>query len=317
MTEYQLDRAEQDLLAVIKELFAEAGPIERSALSVEARGRGLEVARPFVRLKGFGLIEEFERKPFFLRRLFGAVPLALVRPTEAGAAYQAAAPQTQPAPKPAPAPAAAATPAPAPVQPEPTAISPLIHPVAPDAPRASWPIERSAPGLTDFTEDLGGAPIETPALQLDTGAQAGAVEDIGETLRALGMEITPAGEALARQRLSGGATTGEALSQVVLFAIAHAVQHDLQSGGQLLEFGLHDYAVEVMREIEKLRDGGELRDDLFEQDMRQVWALVQEGAKRGALAAEILKDPVGGAAPTALLPEELRQPEEEDDEDRF
>ena len=45
------------------------------------RGRGLDVARPFNRLKSLGLVAEIEQRPFFLFRLFGAKTIVLIQPT--------------------------------------------------------------------------------------------------------------------------------------------------------------------------------------------------------------------------------------------
>ncbi|MBK5922505.1 hypothetical protein CCR90_01665, partial [Rhodovulum sulfidophilum] len=86
MQEKPLESVELDLLAVIRQIHAEEGPFGRDLLLVRARGRGLEVSRPLGRLKDLGLVEEIERKPSVLRRLFGAKPEALLRPTAAGLA---------------------------------------------------------------------------------------------------------------------------------------------------------------------------------------------------------------------------------------
>ncbi|MCE8459509.1 hypothetical protein, partial [Rhodovulum sulfidophilum] len=86
MQEKPLESVELDLLAVIRQIHAEEGPFGRDLLLVRARGRGLEVSRPLGRLKDLGLVEEIERKPSVLRRLFGAKPEALLRPTASGLA---------------------------------------------------------------------------------------------------------------------------------------------------------------------------------------------------------------------------------------
>ena len=278
MPDKPLERAELELLNVI----AQFGEIDRDSLSVEARGKGLEVGRPLVRLKEKGLVEEHEHRPFFLSRMFGAKVVMKLRLSAAAQALLAPAPQQDPAPAPdTPEPAALpeATPVPeaAPeIAPEPARIeAPPAAPVraAPKAPKVS---------VSVFTEDLGGAPSDD----------------------------TPTCGAEAADRMARGASVGEALTQVVMFAFAHAVRYDVQSEGEVQALGLNDYAIEVMREIEKLRDAGVIGEERFEQDMHRLWDLVQGGEERLARAEEMLLDPVGGAAPPALLPEDLRRAEE-------
>lgn len=367
------DRAEQDLLALMRQLHADRGAMEKSALSVTARGRGLEFGRALAGLKTLGLVEEYEHRPFFLRRLFGARVATMLRVTEAGlstaeadeppvadpAIAKAPAPATDPVsdlpesdaddsadalpdapqePESVPIPSAVAAavaarkamqPAPpsapsSPPAPEPQAEpKPQAEPVPQSEPEpdtaqapepAPAPEPRPAPRprpVTGYTEDLGGIPQDAPAPQ---PVDPEVMDSLREILEGLGMEMTMAGEALVATRIAQGLKAGEALSQLVLFAFAHAVHHDILSGGAMEALGLADYTVEVMREIEKLRDAGEIEESRFEEDMRRLWALVK-GEERAELAQELLADPVGGSAPPALLPEELRHVDEDEDED--
>ncbi|MCE5973811.1 hypothetical protein LZA78_09995 [Sinirhodobacter sp. WL0062] len=306
MPDKPLERAELELLNVI----AQFGDIDRDSLSVEARGKGLEVGRPLVRLKEMGLVEEHEHRPFFLSRMFGAKVVMKLRLSAAAQALLAPAPPEDPAPAPeTPEPAALPEAASAPdAEPE---IAPEPAPV--EAPPAA-PVRAAAPkapkvSVSVFTEDLGGTPSDdTPTLgaEVDPEVLAG----MRELLEGFGMEMTMAGEALAADRMARGASVGEALTQVVMFTFAHAVRYDVQSEGEVQALGLNDYAIEVMREIEKLRDAGVIGEERFEQDMHRLWDLVQGGEERLARAEEMLLDPVGGAAPPALLPEDLRRAEE-------
>ncbi|MFD1913396.1 hypothetical protein ACFSGJ_14375 [Halodurantibacterium flavum] len=341
-----LDRAESDLLSVILRLHAAGGRVERDALSVEARGRGLEVGRPLARLKTLGFVEEWERRPFFLRRWFGARAVALVRPTEAGLAWAPApepsegaesfaddaladaavsetAPPVPPADAPVAVPSVPDSPADlqseTPAQDVPEAVeAPEITeapaaPVSPEAPQPTpvIPPRARAPVRppVGYSDELGGVPVEV-AIRMPVDEEV--MEGLRDMLSVVGMELTMAGEALIADRIGKGASAGEALSQVVLFAFAHAIQLEHMSAGGLEAAGLRDYAVEVMREIEKLRDGGEIGDDRFEADMRSLWSLVEDAPDQAARAAALLLDPVGGAAPTAILPDDLRQADEDD-----
>jgi hypothetical protein len=415
MQDKPLDRTELDLLAIIQELHAARGPIDRNLLSVVARGRGLEVARPLARLKNLGLVEEFERKPFFLKRLFGARPVALLRPVvpdqpatsaeETPVAFPTsplsdapsllpdpsvdtapmATPQSFEAVEPAAelaaepgvaepgvyvppvyeapiyqppvveAPVAAPSPADeAPAPPEAFALPPesaadpveteaLRTPRAPlidledgdeldmsdfalplDGPEAETlpepPAEDAGPVPArpvakaprrampiGYTDEIGGIAQDFDVAQQMPALSPELMDGLHEVLGGVGMELTMAGEALIGDRMAKGASAGEALSQVVLFAFAHAVRYDAASEGEVKALGLNEYAVEVMRELEKLRDAGEIGEQCFEDDMRRLWGIVEDTPEGAGYAEDLLLDPVGGAAPPALLPEDLRQ----------
>lgn len=350
MPEMPLDRAEQDLLAVLRRLQGERGAVDRDSLSVEARGQGVEVGRPLVRLKALGLVEEVEERPGLLRRLFGAkrrtvirvlpaapapvtataprvapVPVSAPRAEPPVAAAPAAAspviepaPAVAPAPEPEPAPAAEAVPVPAAAE----AVEPA--PVAEPAP-AAQPAPRPAPAprprfrLDEYTDEIGGQPVEDEARPGLALADPAVLEGLREMLGSLGMDLTHAGEVLVADRMATGASAGDALSQVVLYAIAHGVRHDLASGGEGAALGLQDYAVEVMREMEKLRDAGAIGEARFEADMRRIWWLFEVSDDRAARAEDVLSDPVGGMAPPAVLPDDIRpaRPAEDDEGPAF
>ncbi len=317
MQDKALDRAEQDLLAVIRQLHADQGPVARNVLSVVARGRGLDVALPLRRLRALGLVEEYERRPFFLKRLFGARTVTVVGLTEAGLVADPAtvseraplAPVEVQAEISAEVIVAPEVPVEAPELP---ASVPTVEPVPSQAKKIPVPAPQHVASISAFTEVLGGAPLadEPFPVAVDPHLNNG----LREVLEGVGMEMTMAGEALIADRITKGASAGEALSQLVLFAFAHAVRHDVLSQGAIHSLGLTNYAVEVMRELEKLGNGGEIGDAQFEDDMRRLLALVEDTPERGQRAEDILVDPVGGAAPPALLPEDLRQAEEKDED---
>lgn len=192
------------------------------------------------------------------------------------------------------------------------AAEPAAQPV-PATPRPA-PIPRPHFALDDYTDKVGGGDaIEVGPAAIDPEE----IDSLRETLAELGMDLTMAGEALIADRMAKGESAGDALSQVVLFAFAHAVHYDLLSGGGMQALGLTDYAIEVMKELEKLRDAGVIGPERFESDMRRLWSFVGEDGElmRANRAAELLTDPVGGAAPPATLPEDLQAVEDPDDED--
>lgn len=350
-----LERDELELLAVIHEMHAARGPIPRTALSVEARGRGIEVARPLVRLKMRGLVEEVERRPSWLRRLFGAEPVLLVRP------LIDLSPLDEPepiAPQPAAREVEQAAPA-APVEvvvlPEPQSLSeppvvpeapveaapdaiPLTDVAAPEAPEVPSiqpespepaapeqaapapepapppvraPRPRPLPPVTAFTEDLGGVPLPSQPSLFAAQADPAVLDELREMLEGVGMELTMAGEALVGDRMAKGASAGEALLQVMVYAFAHAVRLDVLAEGAVDALGLSDYVAEIMRELKKLHDAGAIGEAAFTADMQHLQTLIADTPARAGHAEALLADPVGGAAPPALLPEDLRLAEPE------
>lgn len=378
MQDKPLEQAEQDLLDLIRQLHADHGPILRTTLSVVGRGRGLDVARSLGRLKTLGLVEEFEKRPFFLLRLFGARPTSWLRPVSppevkdpakdpvAGpveipaetpvqppvvAVAEVAPPQPEIVAPEIAAPEVSAVKAPAEPEvaapdvrvpefaaPEPLSASPVVltpeaapvagvapPPVVPapvvPTPVAPTPVApparpvRLAPNA--YTDEIGGQPLAVaPAVEIDPEL----LEGLHEMLELLGMEITVAGDALIGNRMSRGALAGEALLQVVVFAFAHAARYDLLSGSPVPAEDLREYGQALVRELEKLREAGEIRPEAFDRDMALVLALADKtgtddtGTSRPALIEELLSDPVGGIAPPALLPEGLRGLEEYEDD---
>lgn len=343
-----LQKAELDLLSVIVRLHAQRGAVNRDVLSVEARGQGLEFGRALSVLRGQALVEEVVKKPFFLARLLGARPVALIRPTAAGLAMMAgldapAVTETDaPPPVSLPEPVADATtamslpeasPVPTPVIEEtmaaavvaettalpvadgasasaPVAVQ-TAEPVAPMTPPAPRPAPRKPLPPNAYTDELGGAPLEdvplVPAFRVDPEI----VDGLRDLLDVIGMPLTYAGEALIADRMAKGATAGDALMQVVLFAFAHAIRLDSMTRGTLDLPGLTQYAVEVVAELEKLHLAEAISADRFAEDSALIRALVGAAAPDRDLAQQVLTDPVGGAAPPALLPEDLRLPAED------
>ncbi|WP_374291934.1 hypothetical protein [Paenirhodobacter enshiensis] len=201
----------------------------------------------------------------------------------------------------------------APTEPAP---EPAAEPAAQPVPATPRPAQTPRPhfALDDYTDKVGGGDaIEVGPAAIDPEE----IDSLRETLAELGMDLTMAGEALIADRMAKGESAGDALSQVVLFAFAHAVHYDLLSGGGMQALGLTDYAIEVMKELEKLRDAGVIGPERFESDMRRLWSFVGEDGElmRANRAAELLTDPVGGAAPPATLPEDLQAVDDPDDED--
>jgi hypothetical protein len=302
-----MQKAELDLLAVIVRLHLTRGPINRDVLSVEARGQGLEFGRALSVLRARGLVEEVVKKPFFLARLLGAKPIAQIRPTASGLALM------EP-----PVEAVVETPVEvpigSPVEP-PVALDPPVaddaSPVAPKAPAPRAPRRKPLP-VNAYTDELGGIPTEDVALVPAFQVDAEILNGLRELLDVIAMPMTFAGEALVADRMSKGAIAGDALMQVVVYAFAHAIRLESQTHGTLDLAGLVQYGDAVLAELEKLHHADAISADRFAEDSAHIRALVGAGDPDRALAERlILSDPVGGAAPPALLPEDLRLPGED------
>ncbi|ARE40509.1 hypothetical protein RGUI_2368 [Rhodovulum sp. P5] len=316
MQEKPLSRQELELLTLVNQLHEEKGPFERDFLSVRAKGLGLEFPRAFRALKDRGLIEERERRPVLVMRLFGSKPKLLLRPSDKAAGALRAAPAAEPAKVP-------AAPAKAEVNPEPAKAEPPApaHPEPPKpasepGPAAPKPAPKVMPGPATaarppvaLTADDDDVAVDEDTVPLASALDPETVDEVRELVAGMGMELTFAGEALMGQLVAKGAQLGDALSQMLLISFAHAVQEDETSGGKLMSLGLRDYVVEVMQEVEKLRDAGFVGDARFEEDMRRLWSMF-DGDDRMQIASTLLSDPIAGVTPPALLPEDLRPFEE-------
>jgi len=312
MYDILLDLSESTLLKTIADLQAAKGSVPRDTLSVATRGRGVEFGRSYARIKSFGLIAEITRRPFWLRRLLGAPSVVLVHLTEAGrmALAEMAAPRAAhnlPL-----APLQALDPAP----PAPEALQPVAapNPVL-AAPQSAPPQPKKRRAVVGFTEDLGGTPLQPEPVASAQSGHAQAIEALREVLAGLGIDLTMAGEMLASHRMDQGYGGAEALMQVIVFTFAHAVHQDLTNGRETAAMGLGEYAIEVQRELQKLRDAGAISAARFDADMAQLRVLMSATAEAARLAATLLQDPFGGAAPPALLPEDLRRSDSGDDAD--
>lgn len=320
MYDKPLNPSEHAFLKILAELEEAHGSVTREILSVATRGRGVEFGRSLARVKSLGLIEETERPAFFLLRLFGAQDRSLVYLTPAGrrALSDLAAPLHGRAPQEdAEDQLAQLTPTDhiavprAGVDQDPLAEPVVVSPDRPQ-PVARTPVVRRRVPL-GYTEDLGGVPVPSAPVKLAPGIDPQAMDALREVLSGLGIDLTSAGEMLASHRMAQGNTGAEALMQIVVYTFAHAVHHDLSNGRQIAALGLGDYAQEVRRELQKLRDAGAISAARFDADTAQIEGLMQGTQTSADLATTLLQDPIGGAAPPALLPEELRMVTSDDD----
>lgn len=317
---------EADLFAILVEILGDQ-KLERNALRILVGARGYELGRPYLNLCQQGLIEERRVRLGFFARLFGARETLWVRVTDHGRKIAAdmavpalaeafpVAEEIAPAPHPAdPIPPASVDVAPDPLPPitldaaspdlTPDAIADaaqVLPPALPKRPRRFTP--------SDFTEALGGTP-------LDTGFQIPAsdrIDGLSESLGLLGFELTDTGRLLAVNRWTQGQRDAQVALEIVTTALAHAVrlnatgttQLDLQATAGLMG-RLHEtfaaYVAEGLLDAESLTEAvGRMEGFL--------------GEAVGATGVdEYLSDPLRGMAPTAVCPDDiyLRAEVEED-----
>jgi hypothetical protein len=338
MKDSVLDWPERELLGILIRLHSWRGPVTQDTLAVAARGRGLAVSRPLARLKAMGLIEEVKRKPFILLRLLGHRAECLVVPSEAALSqdwwreektvhFLSAVPQvaqviqgSEPAPKLFSARPPILIDLNAPLKSQANAApvrttAPNLRELAPETSSdignsalissLAHPVRRASSG---FTEDLGGVPNAENAVNQAHMVDASTLAGIQEMLESFGMELTAAGEVLIADRMASGASPGDALVQVVLYAFGHAARHGMISERAFLGLSLSDFAVFVMQELEKLRDSGAICELRFEDDMKDLWSMVNNSTEG---LEKLLADPIGGAAPPALLPQDMHLSDDE------
>ena len=337
MKDSVLDWPERELLGILISLHSWRGPVSQDTLAVAARGRGLAVSRPVARLKAMGLIEEVEKRPPVLSRLFGYKTENFIVPSEAALSQDCwrdeknmrtpsvvpqvaqAIEESGPAPKIFSAPPPILIDQNAPLQSlaSATPLSTTTVSLPELAPATSFdsgstaimsslahPVRRAS---SAFTEELGGVPSTEIAVNQAHMVDASTLAGIQEMLESFGMELTAAGEVLIADRMASGGSPGDALVQVVLYAFGHAAHHGMLSERAFLGLSLSDFAVFVMQELEKLRDSGAICEQTFERDMRNLWSTITSQSDG---LDELLADPIGGAAPPALLPEDLRSSDE-------
>lgn len=289
-----LSLQEAALLSALASLLADEPSIEMDSLRVRVGSQGFELGRTYLALRNQGLVAEHQTRPGFLRRLFGAEAKRYVTLTEAGRARALA--KTPPAPEPT-----------APQLPDEPAAAPVAAPRAPAQPKPAAARKKPRPAPlapSDFTETLGGAPLDAPIAPHDPVR----LEGLGEMLGLTGFEITPAGQLLAGKRWAQGRRDSEVALEILLVAVAHAARLDMQGMAHLDRAVAHLFFAEVEKEFAQLAAAGELSADLLTRTLTTVTAILGTPDQAEAPLAAILDDPLLGSAPPAICPEDFYHP---------
>lgn len=291
---------EAELFRTLVELLGDQ-KLERNTLRILVGARELELGRPYRHLCEQGLIAEQRVRPGFFRRFFGAQDVLWVQVTAQGRKVAAELTQGE-------------SDLVEPTQVEIEAPPKAIEPVAPSAPpsvepvadlqEAPPPAKRKKPAApprftpSDFTETLGGAPLETRFQIPDSDRLDGLTESVG----LFGFDLTEAGKLLAVNRWAQGQTDTQVALEIVTTALAHAVRLDA-SGTTTLDretaLGLADrireaFAVFVSEGLLGAEDLTEAAD--------QMTRFIAEPTPASGLDAYLL-DALRGMAPPAICPE--------------
>lgn len=309
---------ESALLSALGTLLADEPAIEMDSLRVKVGALGYELGRTYLSLRSHNLVQEHQTRPGFFRRLFGAESKRLVSLTDAGRALAKAnaprapeswppetrQPETRATESSTPEPQTPETPAPqtprntAPAKPAP--VTPKAPPKAAPAQTRKKP-RAAPPSNTDFTETLGGAPVDHPLPAQDPVR----LEGLGEMLGLTGFEITPAGQLLAGKRWSEGRRDSEVALEILVVALAHAANLDALGMAHLDRDVARQFFAEVEREFAQLAAAGELSAQELSHNLATVFAILGTPAEAKAPLANILQDPVLGSAPPAICPDDF------------
>ena len=319
---------ESELFAILVDLLGDQ-KVERNVLRVLVGARGYELGRPYLHLCQQGLIEESRVRLGFFARLFGGARETLwVRVTDYGRKIAAevteqvqaeAVPVTEeisPPPHqagPAP-PEAVVVAAPDPLPPNTLqAASPgLPHDADPVAAQVLLPAPPKRPRrftLSDFTEILGGTPLDT-AFQVPASDR---LDGLTESLGLLGFELTDGGRFLAVSRWTQGQSDAQVALEIVTTALAHVLRLDATGITQLNPEAAADLVGRVNEAFTAYVSDGILDAESLNEAVGRM-----EGFLGGTVATsgvdDYLSDPRRGMAPTAVCPDDryLREEVKED-----
>lgn len=309
---------EAELFTILVELLGDQ-KLDRNVLRVLVGAKGHELGRPYLYLCQQGLIEESRVRPGFFARLFGARESLWVRVTDYGrkiaaevtaqvqaevvpVAEEISLPpdQTDPAPPEAADVAASASlslntvEAASPDLPTDAdaVAAPVMPPARPKRPRRFTP--------SDFTETLGGTP-------LDTGFQIPAsdrLDGLTESLGLLGFELTDAGRLLAVSRWIQGHSDAQVALETVTTALAHALRLDATGSTQLDREATADLVRRVNETFAAYVSEGLLDAETLTEAVRWMERFLGETAATSGVD-DYLSDPQRGMAPTAVCPDDI------------
>jgi hypothetical protein len=302
-----LDPKETELFAILTELLAE-NEIEQNALRVKVGSQGAELGRAYLRLFDFGLVSERLVRPSVLRRLFGGHEAVFIGLTDEGrqlaikmfvdAEVVAVESETV----------------------DQTVLEQkarqqedklYVHGGAPAVPshdasvntasrRSAVAQSTSRLRLSDYTETLGGAPVE----QGITIPASNRLDGLAELVGLLGFDLTRAGRLLAANRWAEGQSDTEVALEIVVASLAHAARLKLTKTTDL-EIDAVVHLIEAVRETFRPF----VRESMLGEQVLTEALTMMRGFFVGAVGMsefdQYLADPLRGLAPPATCPEHI------------
>jgi hypothetical protein len=302
-----LDVKEAELFVILIEFLAE-GEVEQTELRVKVGSHGAELGRPYIRLYNLGLVAERLVRPNIIRWFLGEHEAVYVRLTDKGLRLAAEMfLETTDYPK--------ANEASQEKVPE------RGLPLRPDIPRGGQDmrsayspsptssrgnhgnvVAQSRSGLrtTDYTEALGGAPIENEY----TVPASSRLDGLAELVGLLGFELTRGGRLLAENRWAEGQSDVEVSLEIFSASLAHAARLKL-TGTSDLDMDAVVHLIEAIREMFRPF----VRESLLDEQNLTSAMTMMRGFVVGAIALpeveHYLADPLRGLAPPAICPENI------------
>lgn len=307
----QLAPHERSVFATLSAVLAEEGAVERDSLRVLVASRGGDLGREYIRLRDLGFVQEVETRPGFFARLFGVKAKRLVSLTARGRELAGLAVAVPEAAVAAPEPEVAAPVAEpvAEVVAEPVAevavegpvVEPVAEPVVAPAVRAAAAKRQKKPRVTvaDFTESVGGAPVDE-AVALPEGER---LDGLAETLGLMGFELMPAGRLLAAHRWAAGFADADVVLETLVVAVAHAARLDRTGTARLDQAAMAGVVDAVGAALGPLVAEGALGAAQLDESLGAMRAFLRGDAAVDGAVAALLDDPLRGLAPPAICPE--------------
>lgn len=302
-----LDRKETELFAILTDLLA-GSEIEQNTLRVKVGSQGSELGRAYLRLFDLGLVSERLVRPSALRRLFGGHDAVFIGLTDEGRRLavemfidaEVVAVETDTVDQ--------------------TALAQQDHHqqnilrgqgAAPAVPmhgarvdtanrRGAEAPPRSRLKLSDYTETLGGAPVE----QGITIPASNRLDGLTELIGLLGFDLTRSGRLLAANRWAEGQSDVEVALEIVATSLAHSARLKLTKTTDL-DIDAVVQLIEAVREMFRPF----VRESMLGEQTLTAALTMMRGFVVGTVGLseldQYLSDPLRGLAPPATCPEHI------------
>jgi hypothetical protein len=302
-----LDRKETELFALLTELLVD-NEIEQNVLRVKVGSQGAEFGRAYLRLFDLGLVSERLVRPNLLRRLFGGHEEVFIGLTDEGRQVavkmfvdaEVVAVESETVDQ---------TVLEQEVQHQQDKLNGQgdapavpIHDASFDTANCRSAVAQSTSRLRlkDYTETLGGAPVELGI----TYPASNRLDGLAELVGLLGFDLTRAGRLLAANRWAEGQPDVQVALEIVVASLAHAARLKLTKTTDLDI----DAVVHLIEAVRAMFRPFVMENMLGEQILTEALTMMR-GFVVGAVGLseldQYLSDPLRGLAPPSTCPEHI------------